>query len=297
MGTEDRAADIRAVRHFNRTVTQRIGALDEDYLARRRPLGASRLLWEIGEDGTETLDLRRRLGLDSGYLSRLLRRLETEGLVTIGAADTDQRVRRVTMTAAGRRERRVLDERSDEIAEALLAPLDERRRAALVEAMATVDRLLTAAAVTIAAEDPASADATACLDAYYAELDRRFDGGFDVRRARSATPDELVEPHGLLLVARLHGQPIGCGALKLHGTAPAEIKRMWVSGDARGLGVGRRLLTELERAAAARGVRTVQLETNRSLGEAIELYRSAGYREIPAWNDEVYGDHWFEKDL
>jgi DNA-binding MarR family transcriptional regulator/N-acetylglutamate synthase-like GNAT family acetyltransferase len=289
--------EVGTVRRFNRTVTQRIGALDEDYLARRRPLGASRLLWEIGVDGTETLALRRRLGLDSGYLSRLLRRLESERLVTVAASDGDQRVRRVTMTAAGRREREVLDERSDALAAALLSPLDDHRRRQLVEAMATIDRLLTAAAVTIEVEDPRSADATSCLDAYFAELDRRFEGGFDVRLARSAEPDELVDPFGLLLLARLHGDPIGCGALKLHGDGPAEVKRMWVDADARGLGVGRRLLAELERAAAARGAPAVQLETNRTLTEAIELYRSTGYREVPAWNDERYGDHWFEKVL
>jgi DNA-binding MarR family transcriptional regulator/GNAT superfamily N-acetyltransferase len=289
--------DVRIVRRFNRTVTERIGALDEDDLARHRPLGASRLLWEIADDGTETLALRRRLGLDSGYLSRLLRRLESERLVTMATSDGDQRVRRVTLTAAGRRERAVLDERSDALAATLLAPLDDARRRRLVEAMATVDRLLTAAAVTIEAEDPRSVDATACLEAYFAELDRRFDGGFDVRLARSADPDELVEPFGLLLLARLHRAPIGCGALKLHGRAPAEIKRMWVHADTRGLGVGRRLLAELERAAAAHGAPAVQLETNRTLTEAIELYRSAGYREVPAWNDEVYGDHWFEKSL
>src|SRR3954451_10812636 len=100
--------DVGTVRHFNRTVTQRIGALDEHYLARRRPLGASRLLWEIGDEGTETLVLRRRLGLDSGYLSRLLRRLESERLVTVAASEGDQRVRLVTMTDAGRRERDLL---------------------------------------------------------------------------------------------------------------------------------------------------------------------------------------------
>jgi ribosomal protein S18 acetylase RimI-like enzyme len=255
------------------------------------------LLWEVGGDGTETLALRRHLGLDSGYLSRLLRRLESERLVTVTASPGDQRVRRVALTAAGRRERGVLDERSDELAAALLAPLDDGQRRRLVEAMATVERLLTAAAVTIDVEDPRSADAAACLGAYFAELDRRFEGGFDIRLARSADPDELVEPFGLLLVARLDGDPIGCGALKLHGTAPAEIKRMWVRPEARGLGLGRRLLAELEHAAAAHGAPAVQLETNRSLTEAVELYRSAGYREVPAWNDEIYGDHWFEKQL
>ena len=95
----------------------------------------------------------------------------------------------------------------------------------------------------------------------------------------------------------MRGEPAGCGALKFHGGAPAEIKRMWVTPAARGLGLGRRLLTDLEAHAAARGVRTLRLETNRALGEAIGLYRAAGYREVAAFNDEPYAHHWFEKAL
>ena len=95
----------------------------------------------------------------------------------------------------------------------------------------------------------------------------------------------------------MHGEPVGCGALKFHGDAPAEIKRMWVAPAARGLGLGRRLLTDLEAQAVARGVRTLRLETNRALGEAIGLYRAAGYREVAAFNDEPYAHHWFEKTL
>ena len=72
---------------------------------------------------------------------------------------------------------------------------------------------------------------------------------------------------------------------------------MWVAGTARGLGVGRRLLSDLEARAAAGGARTVRLETNRALTEAIAMYRSAGYREVPPFNDEWYAHHWFEKDL
>jgi ribosomal protein S18 acetylase RimI-like enzyme len=98
-------------------------------------------------------------------------------------------------------------------------------------------------------------------------------------------------------VARLSGEPVGCGALKLHGRAPAEVKRMWVSSRARGLGVGRRILEALEQQARERGVRTVRLETNRSLREAIGLYRSAGYAEVRAFNTEPYADHWFSKRL
>ena len=114
----------------------------------------------------------------------------------------------------------------------------------------------------------------------------------------SATERELTPPAGLLLVATLHGFAVGCGALKFHATGePTEIKRMWVSPSVRGLGLGGRLLAELERHALVRGVTTVRLETNRSLTEAIGLYRSRGYHEVPAFNDEPYAHHWFEKEL
>ena len=100
-----------------------------------------------------------------------------------------------------------------------------------------------------------------------------------------------------MLVATLRGEPVGCGALKLNGRGPADLKRMWVAPQTRGLGVGRRLLTELEARAREHGVRVLHLETNRTLTEAIGLYRSAGYREVPAFNDEAYAHHWFEKVL
>jgi ribosomal protein S18 acetylase RimI-like enzyme len=218
-------------------------------------------------------------------------------LVTVTQDQFDQRVRVVRLTAAGRAERSVLDELSDELAASLLEPLDSERRATLVEAMRTVDRLLTASAVMVGVEDPTTDDALFCLRSYFAELGNRFDAGFDPERGISATADELVEPAGLLLLARLRGEPIGCGALKFHGDAPAELKRMWVSSTARGLGVGRRMLRELEANAAAHGVSTVHLETNRNLAEAIALYRSAGYTEVADYNGNAKADLWFERSL
>src|SRR4051794_37475541 len=288
---------IAAVRQFNRTVTDRIGALDQEYLARSRPLGASRVLWEIADTGTDARTLRTRLDLDSGYLSRLLRRLEADDLITVTQDEFDQRVRVVRLTPAGRSERAVLDGLSDELASSLLEPLDGERRIALVSAMRTVDRLLTASAVIVGIEDPTTDDAVFCLRSYFAELGTRFEAGFDPERGISATAEELVEPAGLLLIARLRGEPIGCGALKFHRAEPAELKRMWVSSTARGLGLGRRILHELELQAAAHGATTVHLETNRNLTEAIALYRSAGYQEVAAFNDEPYAHHWFEKHL
>ncbi|HEY8338233.1 MAG TPA: helix-turn-helix domain-containing GNAT family N-acetyltransferase [Egibacteraceae bacterium] len=288
---------VARVRSFNRTVTQRIGALADEYLARGRPLGASRVLWEVGDDGADVRELRRRLDLDSGYLSRLLRSLEREGLVTVSPHPGDARVRTVRLTAAGRRERALLDERSDELARSLLEPLDDEQRERLVAAMTTVERLLLAGLVQVSVADPASPAAQRCLAAYYAELDARFDSGFDPARSIPATVEELTEPAGLLLLAWLREEPIGCGALKLHGRDPAEVKRMWVAPSARGMGVGRRILRELERAARERGVTVLRLETNRALREAITLYGSAGYVETAPFNDEPYAHHWFEKRL
>jgi DNA-binding MarR family transcriptional regulator len=287
---------VAGVRRFNRMVTRRIGVLDEEYLARGRPVGASRVLWEVGDDGADARGLRVRLGLDSGYLSRLLRSLQAEGLVTVDPDEADRRVRTVRLTAAGRAERAGLDEDSDALAWSLLAPLDEGRRARLVEAMGTVERLLTAGLVEVAVEDPTSADARACLGAYFAEIDERFDGGFDLDEALPFDLDDMVEPEGLLLLARLGTEPIGCGALHFFGPV-ADIKRMWVSPGARGLGLGRRLLAELEARARAHGVRDLRLETNRSLVEAIALYHATGFTEVEAFNDEPYGDHWFHKHL
>jgi ribosomal protein S18 acetylase RimI-like enzyme len=151
--------------------------------------------------------------------------------------------------------------------------------------------------IQIDVEDPAGADGQFCLCSYVEELDGRFEGGFDPAVSNPADEQELRPPRGLLLVARLAGEPVGCGALKLHGSDPAEIKRMWVAPGCRGLGLGRRILDELEAHAVRQGVRVLRLETNGTLEEALRLYRRNGYREVPAFNTEPYAHHWFEKTI
>lgn len=149
----------------------------------------------------------------------------------------------------------------------------------------------------ISVVDPAQPAAQHCLREYFAELDRRFDEGFDPANSLPAEQDEMRPPAGLFLIAMLLGEPVGCGALKFHADQPTELKRMWVASSVRGRGVGRRLLSELERRAIEHGGSTIRLETNKTLTEAIALYRSAGYREVAAFNDERYADHWFEKHV
>lgn len=290
-------SQVVQVRRFNRIVTQRVGALNDRFLSRDRSLGEARLLWEIGIEGRDVRSLRSDLELDSGYISRLLRSLEAAGLVKVGPMKSDRRVRIARLTRRGLAERSVLDRRSNELASSLLAPLGGNQRQRMVQAMAEVERLLTASMVEVASIDPSHPAARYCINAYFAELDRRFDTGFDPALSITADEHELRPPMGLLLVARLRREAIGCGALKFHGEGPVELKRMWVAESARGLGVGRRLLGELERHAGANGARTVRLETNKTLVEAISLYRSAGYVEVAPFNSEPYAHHWFEKRL
>lgn len=290
-------ADVGRVRSFNRTVTERVGALSDRFLGRSRPLGECRLLWEIGEGEPEIRTLRSRLGLDSAYVSRMLRSLEAQRMLKVAGSASDGRVRRVKLTAAGRKERAVLDRVSDAFARSMLEPLSEAQRVRLTAAMAEVEKLLVASMVTIGPADPAGAAAKWCLARYFSELDARFEGGFDARRALPVQPSEVTPPSGVLLIASLRHEPVGCGALKLHRGRVAELKRIWVAPSARGLGLGRRLLAELERRAREYGAKVARLDTNRALTEAMALYRRSGYREVPAFNEEPHAHHWFEKKL
>src|SRR5437763_10668124 len=155
---------IEQVRRFNRTVTERVGVLNDHFLGRNHPLGEARLLWEIGAAGAEVRELRRRLGLDSGYVSRVLRSLEGQGLIVVGTSSNDGRVRQVQLTEAGLRERVELDQRADAFAHSLLEPLSESQRVKLVAAMAEVERLLIASMVQITIADPTSQDARWCFE-------------------------------------------------------------------------------------------------------------------------------------
>ncbi|HXV33766.1 MAG TPA: bifunctional helix-turn-helix transcriptional regulator/GNAT family N-acetyltransferase [Gaiellaceae bacterium] len=291
------AAMVAQVRRFNRAVTLRAGALDDRFLAQERPLVEARVLWEIGEEGCEVRALRSRLGLDSGHASRLLRALEADGLVEVVQGATDRRARSARLTPAGLAEREVLDRRSDELARSFLEPLTPAQRDRLVGAMRDVERLLTAALVEIREVDPSHPDARQCLRSYFAELERRSGTSFDPTTGSTAEPHEIRPPAGVFLVAYLREAPVGCGALKHFPGGASDLKRMWVAESARGLGIGRRLLAELESRAAGHGSRVVRLETNRVLAEAIALYESAGYAEVPPFNDEPFADGWFEKRL
>ena len=151
--------------------------------------------------------------------------------------------------------------------------------------------------VSFAVVDPGGPEARWAMERYFAELDSRFPGGFDAGDALDEAAELYKPPTGSFVLATAGRAPVGCGAvIRLDGDR-AEIKRMWVSPQARGAGVGRRLLQRLEQAAWAVGAATVLLDTNGVLAEAIALYESSGYQATGRYNDNPYAERWFTKPL
>ncbi|MGW2828707.1 bifunctional helix-turn-helix transcriptional regulator/GNAT family N-acetyltransferase [Streptomyces sp. NPDC001286] len=288
---------VAALRRFNRYFTRRIGALDDHYLGQDRPLGEARLLFEIAgtPGGVSLRELRSRLGLDAGYLSRMTKALQAEGMVRISVDPRDNRLRMIEPTDAGRLEVKEQNRRANALAAGLLDTLTPAQRDRLVDAMTTAQRLLRLAAITVELVDGASPDARACLDAYADDIDARFPEGFD--KSDLVRPEEVSGAAGAFFVAYEEGRAVGCGALRTLEPGVGEIKHVWVHPEARRLGLAGRILDALESEATARGFTVVRLDTHASLTEAQAMYRAAGYREIPAYLDHVYASHWFEKRL
>ncbi|WP_405772595.1 GNAT family N-acetyltransferase [Streptomyces sp. NBC_01538] len=286
--------DVNALRQFSRYFTRRVGALDDHYLGQDRPLGEARLLFEIG-DGTSLRELRSRLTLDAGYLSRLVRSLTAQGLVEVSAHSSDSRRRLVRLTPAGRAEIEEQNRRADALAGSLLTGLTAAQRDELTSALAAARRLLRLAAVTVDLVDGAAPDARACLEAYAADLDARFPEGFDA--SALVRPEEVSGTAGAFFVAYEEQRPVGCGALRRLAPGVGEIRHVWVHPDARRLGLARRLLDALEHAAAKRHLTVVRLDTHTVLTEARAMYLACGYAEIPRYDDNPYAGYWFEKRL
>ncbi|MDP4024573.1 GNAT family N-acetyltransferase [Methylobacterium sp. NEAU 140] len=286
---------VARFRRFSRAVTREVGALDESFLGRGRPLGVARVLNAVGRGRTDLSGLRDELNLDSGLLSRLLRGLEAEGLVDTQVQRGDGRRRVATLTRVGRSEFEAYEALSDARAAEVLgrAPRPEALLAAM-DLVATVLGRERIVLRTVSPDDPA---AVHCLRAYYAELAARFSGGFDVASSRDPAVADMVAPRGAFVVALSDGLPIGCVALKGDGGAHAEIKRLWVAPSARGLGLARRLMAATEDAARELGVARLRLDSNSALTEALALYRATGWTEIDRFNDDPYPDLFFEKRL
>lgn len=288
---------VDQVRRFNRLVTRRVGALEDSYLSRGRPLGEARLLFEAGLDGADLSDLRAALGLNSGYMSRLLRSLTTQGLIEVVRQEGDARRRQVRLTGAGRAEFSAYDKLSNDLAQSMLAPLNAPERERLLAAMNEVERLIQAGAVEVRHEPAASADARQCLAEYFRELAARFEAGFDPAKGNEVSAAEMTPPAGWFFLARTEGKPAGCGALLRIDETTGEIKRMWTAPFARGRGVAQRIIAAIEATARAEGMTLLRLDTNKALKEAHALYRKLGFEETERYSANPYAHHWFRKRL
>lgn len=286
---------VARFRRFARAVTTEIGALDSSFLGRGRSLGAARVLNAIGHGRSDLAEIRNFLRLDSGLMSRLLRGLEEEGLIVTTPSPDDARRRTVSLTSTGTREFLAYESLSNERARALLDKHGHRET--LLSALDLIASALASDQIAFRIEDPRADVSRYCLGQYYEELAGSFEGGFDVTLSRDPGPGQMVSPRGAFLLAMSDDLPVGCVGLKGIGNGEAEIKRLWVSPAARGLGLAYRLMEEVEATARELSITTLRLDTNRALAGALHLYRRLGWTEIERFNDDPYADFFFEKVL
>ncbi|MBL4810979.1 MAG: MarR family transcriptional regulator [Rhodobacteraceae bacterium] len=286
---------IARMRRFHRAVTTEAGLLDASFLGRGRPLGPARVLNAIGQNICNISDIRAYLRLDSGLASRLLRGLEAESLIELHTRDGDQRRRYATLTKSGKQEYAAYEALSDAQATGIISRYAQPDK--LLDAMDIVAIALGFEQIRIERVSPLDKRAIDCLESYYDELNRRFELGFDVALSCDPEAPDMQHPRGAFFIALSDGIPIGCVGLKGTDKGYGEIKRLWTSPQARGLGLASQLMDAAEKAAKTLGVITLRLDSNKELSEAIAFYYKHGWSEIERFNDDPYPDIFMEKIL
>ena len=287
---------IARLRRFNRAVTREVGALDTSFLGRGRPLGMARVLQLVRPEGTDVARIRDRLDLDSGLLSRFLRSLEAEGLIKTETDPADRRRRIARLTPKGQTEMAAYETIGHDRAKRLLARAGSRTDE-VIAAMDLIATLLNRDQVELRPADPDSAEARACLTAYFTELAQRIPG-LDMGKFPVPDPeaDSYRPPHGRVLIAWSDDLPVGCVSLRPLDATTAEVKRLWVADHARGQGLARRLMHAIEEEARAMDLATLKLDTNSALTDALALYRATGWRETSPYTGSP-ADIWLAKAL
>lgn len=304
-------ARVEAVRRFNRLYTRRIGVLREGLLGSPFSLTEVRVLYELAHrEGLAAADLVRDLGLDAGYVSRILRGFARRGFVARRPAPADRRRSVLTLKPAGRRALAPLEERSQAEAAALLSPLSPADQAALQEAMETVERLLggpapmrDAADVVLRDLRPGDAGWIAHRHGVLYAREWGYDQRFEAVVARIVSDFVLhFDASGeRCFIAEWQGSVVGSVLLVRRSRTVAKLRVLLVEPNARGLGVGRRLVGECVRFARAAGYRKITLWTHQSLRAARHLYEEAGFELVAAVKSHSFGqdlvDETWELDL
>ena len=287
---------IARLRRFNRVVTREIGALDTSYLGRGRPLGAARVLQLVKAGGTDVAELRKRLDLDTGLLSRLLCALADEGLVQVTVDPADRRRRIARLTEAGQAEWQVYDQLGYAKAQQVFDRAGSRQRA-LIDAMDLIATVMLQDQVEIRDADPDGPAALACIAAYYQMVAEKVPGfTHDMLTLPLPEAAKYRPPSGAFLIAWSDDLPIACVSLRPFEPGVAEVKRLWVDAAARGQGLGRRMMRSIESRARDMGFVHLKLNSNTILTAAITLYRSDGWLETAPYTG-FPADIWLAKRL
>jgi DNA-binding MarR family transcriptional regulator/GNAT superfamily N-acetyltransferase len=279
-GTED-VAELRA---FTRFWTRTAEVLTEGLLQTRFTLTEARVLFELAQrEVTEVTALRRELGLDGGYLSRLLARLQDDGVVVLERSGDDARRRRARLTAAGRRAYAELDRRSSRDAAALLERVVPSARPRLLGAMTAIRALLDqpSSGSLVVLRGPRVGElgwVVARNGAIYAD-EHGWDEDYEALVARIVVQyvDDRDPEREALWIAERDGEPVGCVFCVRRDERTAQLRLLLVEPAARGLGIGGRLTEECLRFAARAGYERIVLWTNDVLTDARRIYERAGF--------------------
>ena len=305
---QNEQARIAAVRRFNRYYTRQIGVLRKTFLDSPYSLGEARVLYEIASCGAPMArDISRSLDLDPGYLSRVLRNFEKRGLIRKRTSAKDGRQSHLTLTPRGRKSFTPLDARSQRATAAMLAKLAPADQARLIAAMTTIETLLEGQI-----QEPAR------QQKYILRPPRPGDFGWIVKRNAELYAQDYgwLEPfegvcaqivadfvnkydesreHGW--IAEIAGEKVGAVMLANDGDGVARFRLLFVEPEARGLGIGVRLVDEAIRFARGAGYRKITLWTHSVLTAARHIYQSAGFKlmrseEHRSWGEPVVSEHW-----
>ena len=297
-------ADVAAIRAFNRFYTARIGALRDGLLATAHPLPEARVLYELGQvEAIDFADLRRTLDLDAGYLSRLLARLEQQGLVARERAAHDRRRQRLTLTDDGRSAYETLDQRSAAEIATLLDGLAHADRRRLLDALQTVRTILDGAPAptTFVLRPPRPGDYGWVVQrhgALYAE-EYGWDETFEAHVARIVA--DYAGDHDpareRAWIAEASGRPVGCVFCRRRDARTAKLHCLLVEPSARGMGIGQALVDACVAFARGAGYEELTLWTNDVLTGARRLYRRAGFvltNSTPhrSFGHDLVGEDW-----
>lgn len=288
MSDPDLESRIAAVRRFNRFYTRTLGVLREGLLHTPHSPTEARILYEVAKGGLPTAaDLSRGLGLDPGYLSRILASLEQQGLIERTRSEADARQRLLSLTTEGEKAFAVLDTRSREEVRDLLAELSEAEQRRLVEAMRTIEAIIDKElkfANPYVLRPPGPGDMGWVIQrhgALYAE-EYGWNQEFEALVARIVA--DFVSGHDpekeRCWIAEMDGEPVGSVFVVRESDAVAKLRLLLVEPKTRGLGIGRRLVEECIRFAKRTGYQTMTLWTNNVLVPARRLYEKLGFRLV-----------------